>query len=390
MKRLGLILFAALVVGFLAAMVGLMSQRLETGDVYPPYSSLRGDPLGAKALAESLDKLDGITVERWHKPRLEPKPAAVFILGVSPNDLANLPDDAIKELRDVLDAGGRIIISLTSQIPAGTTLQTLHGMSNTGLFDEWDFTVKTDVRSPSATRDDVAPDKEPTMPRDALPETIAWQGHLGFPDTSGRNCGAWSSVYSIAAIPVIMERKIGQGSVVLLADSYLLSNEAMHKPADRHPALLVALLGGHTRVIFDEYHLGIGEDPNVATLGRKHGLHWALACLVLLAGLFVWKRVSPLLPPPASPPRPDVTGRSSMDGLVNLLRRSVPASHVLHTCVDEWLKTPAGGPTLEKRLPRVMQIMKDVDEFEDKQRDVIGSYNEIVEAMNDRKPGERV
>ena len=29
---------------------------LETGDVYPPYSSLRTDPLGAKALYESLER----------------------------------------------------------------------------------------------------------------------------------------------------------------------------------------------------------------------------------------------------------------------------------------------------------------------------------------------
>src|SRR5437016_9305442 len=37
---------------------------LETGEVYPAYSSLRSDPLGAKALYESLAALPDLTVER--------------------------------------------------------------------------------------------------------------------------------------------------------------------------------------------------------------------------------------------------------------------------------------------------------------------------------------
>jgi len=391
MKRLRVMLVVALAVGFLIAVVGLMSWRMEAGDVYPAYSSLRGDPLGTKALAESLDKLDGVTVERWYRPRLEAKPAAVFILGVTPDVLATLPADSIKELQDILDAGGRIILSLTSRMPDGNPIYISSGMGNKGLFREWNFDVLTDKNAPTmVTRLDIRMEislrerflnegEKPLLPRDALPATIVWHGHLVF-----RDAPDWLSVYHSGVDSVIMERKIGQGSVVLLASSYLLSNEALHDKENRHPALLVALLGGHSRVVFDEYHLGIGEDPNLATLGRKYGLHWALACVALLAGLYMWKSMSPLLPPPAATSRPDVTGRSSVDGLVNLLRGSVPPGQLLHTCVDEWLKTPAGGPNLDKRLPRVMKIMQDVDEFEDKQRDTAGAYNEIVEAVNNK------
>ena len=38
--------------------------RFEAGDVYPPYSSLRADPLGAMAFYESLGKIPGISVRR--------------------------------------------------------------------------------------------------------------------------------------------------------------------------------------------------------------------------------------------------------------------------------------------------------------------------------------
>ena len=37
----------------------LFEFRFEAGDVYPPYSSLRSDPLGAMALYESLEKIPG-------------------------------------------------------------------------------------------------------------------------------------------------------------------------------------------------------------------------------------------------------------------------------------------------------------------------------------------
>src|SRR5579862_6010149 len=49
---------------FAGGLFELFKLRFEAGDVYPPYSSLRSDPLGASALYESLAKLPGIKVDR--------------------------------------------------------------------------------------------------------------------------------------------------------------------------------------------------------------------------------------------------------------------------------------------------------------------------------------
>ncbi len=59
---------------------------LQTGEVYPPFSTLRSDPQGAKALYESLAALPGITVERLYKQRqkLDSSRDAMFVLGVEP------------------------------------------------------------------------------------------------------------------------------------------------------------------------------------------------------------------------------------------------------------------------------------------------------------------
>ena len=42
----------------------LYSLRIERGDVFPAYSSLRSDPLGTRALYDSLEQLPGIRIER--------------------------------------------------------------------------------------------------------------------------------------------------------------------------------------------------------------------------------------------------------------------------------------------------------------------------------------
>src|SRR5277367_1053567 len=71
---------------------------LETGDVYPPYSSLRTDPLGAKALYESLDAA-GVAVDRLYKERavLESPGDAMLVLGVDPAGWSTLRVKTLEE-----------------------------------------------------------------------------------------------------------------------------------------------------------------------------------------------------------------------------------------------------------------------------------------------------
>ena len=57
MRKLPLILLLLVVSGFTFGLIHLFNLRFESGDNYPPYSSLRAAPLGSKALYESLDQL---------------------------------------------------------------------------------------------------------------------------------------------------------------------------------------------------------------------------------------------------------------------------------------------------------------------------------------------
>lgn len=53
---------------FFVAMHRLMRDRLDQGDVYPPYSTLRADPLGSKAFYDALESTPGVEVSRYVRP----------------------------------------------------------------------------------------------------------------------------------------------------------------------------------------------------------------------------------------------------------------------------------------------------------------------------------
>src|SRR5258706_10780125 len=72
---------------FLAGAWEVMVAPLITGEVYPPYSSLRTDPLGAKALFESLSEQPGLEVTRLYKAR-PPLDSATTLLILGVDSLA--------------------------------------------------------------------------------------------------------------------------------------------------------------------------------------------------------------------------------------------------------------------------------------------------------------
>src|SRR6185436_18671942 len=144
--------------------------------------------------------------------------------------------------------------------------------------------------------------------------------------------------------PVVIERRLGPGHIVLCSDSYFASNEALRR--ERHPDLLAWVIGARGRVAFDETHLGVMERPGAATLAWKYRLHGLIAGILLLAALFVWKNSVSFVPPYDEAGEASgelVTGKDSASGFVNLLRRSISERDLLGICFDEWKKSFAHG-----------------------------------------------
>src|SRR5215469_5525700 len=103
---------------FALGIVYLFDLRFETGDVYPPYSSLRADPLGTMAFYESLEKLPGLAVRRDFSAsnKLPDEDQAVYLhLAGDQFELGFMPDEAYRNIQDFLTRGGRLVITLFPQ-----------------------------------------------------------------------------------------------------------------------------------------------------------------------------------------------------------------------------------------------------------------------------------
>src|SRR5215472_3376416 len=99
---------------FVIGCVYLFELRFEAGDIYPPYSTLRADPLGAMALYESLEKMPGVSVRRDFSDsnKLPEERQTVYLhLAGDPYEWEFLPADMYHDIQGFLARGGRLAIT---------------------------------------------------------------------------------------------------------------------------------------------------------------------------------------------------------------------------------------------------------------------------------------
>ena len=112
MRKLPFIALALTLASFAFGLIHLFKLRFEAGDNYPPYSSLRADPLGSKALYESLDRM---LPARRHLQSLsklgDGTGTTLLWLGEEVRDLRFLPSE-YKDIETFVRTGGRVVIAL--------------------------------------------------------------------------------------------------------------------------------------------------------------------------------------------------------------------------------------------------------------------------------------
>jgi len=280
--------------------------------------------------------------------------------------------------------GGRLVITFypvsaddpflpSEKEPADETSKKRSRALYESLPQKWGFTMKTERREATAAS------RASDLQTSSLPQSISCHTDLFFASSAS----TWRTVFERDGNPVVMERTLGNGTIVLSALSYFLSNEAMVK--ERHPSLLLWLSGSKTRVIFDEHTHGITKTPGVATLGRKYQLQWFLGGALVLAILFVWRNGASFLPPyesgveagPVTPPKDEV------DALTNLLRRNIPKTQVLGACYNEWTKSLGKeADDSKQRVQKVEQLVHQARGEEEKK--AVAIYNAISEILQRR------
>ncbi len=419
---LTLLLALILAGGFIFGITKLFLLRYEAGDVYPPYSSLRADPVGTKALAAALAEIPSVEVRRNFKPlqRMRTdRPITLVYTGVPHK--AFWTEQELAAFDTLVVRGSRAVFtffpidqSLSEKEEKRKTDEERQKKKEQIEKEQKKTKAKKEQKKdekkksdPKAKKDggeeamgrefvefgEVAkrwgfdfaylPEEEKAYSRRAaliepggqLEPDLNWHSALYFRDLKPH----WKVLYMSGTKPVIIERKYGDGSIILVADSYLISNEALRK--ERHPQLLARIFSGPPLVIFDEESHGLREDLGIAKLARKYRLHGVIVGLLLLGVLFVWKNAVRFIPAydPQFAENDVIAGKESGEGFINLLRRSIRPSAIFETCVGEWRKAFAGRP---RELAKVEEIWAQEQVRPARERDPLNTYRAISRALS--------
>jgi len=414
----GLAAFAVVVLLFVLGwgVVELFSLRHERGDVYPPYSTLRADPLGAKAIYDSFAGLPGFEVTRNFRPlvRLKPEePVTLVYAGVDFH--ARWAEDELSEFESLLTTGSRAVFvfhgqskstsetrlrpsprsrnkAKTTPAPGATPAPKTKGGKSGDDGGEGDDEEEGEIGVPfrdavarwgfafDLAQDEVSETLHGTAQRDEaagnLEPEVPWHSALYFKGLSSK----WRVLYRCNGVPVIAERDFGRGSIVIASDTFFLSNEGLRTA--RAPKLIAQLFGPPRTIVFDEEHHGVTEDMNIAGLARKHGLEGAVFASLFVVALFVWKNAVPFLPARAdrAGQQTDVMGADATSGFIKLLRRSIPRSGILKACVERWRQAQGRNPRTEE-MTHVDTVLRAHEMKSSGARDAAVAYRTIAQGL---------
>jgi hypothetical protein len=399
---------------FAVGLTQLFLLRFEAGNIYPPYSSLRSDPLGTRALFDSLNRLAADTVGRNFRPlrqvKLDPKTTFVMV-GLHDTNAIVEKKKVEGLLEHLAEAGGRLVLTFSAATGHRYRKHIDESESNDNLKNGTDgdadpieeFVVEDNkdedctsgedqdavcglntlgakIRS---TRDDPT-DEFAVRFADGpaiLPLEIPWRSPLYF-ELRENN---WEILYRWQDAPVVVQRPWGKGSVVMAADSYLLSNEALRN--HRSSGLLAWLMVPGHDILFDEFHKGLVKQPGVAGLARQYRLHWVFGAIFVVAGLFIWRQAAIFVPsvqsergPSDAPP---AVGRDTSQGLVHLYRQHISPKKVMTVCFQAW-KSQAAQRVSSSRIDEVRVLVEQATA--DSRKEVhVETYKQICELLKQGK-----
>lgn len=403
-KKVLIFLFLITALLSAAGIYHIFSIRFKIGDVYPPYSSLRTDPLGTKVFFESLSGFRDFNLQRDYDtvPRWEGNDdTTLFLLGCNQGILEMSHKENRQILSWILSAGTRVVISLNYKRAVFFTApedddesegdkkdEDSSGDDEKGKEKDKDKKIKKDYSLTKLLGFKIAPfgkdrsesaDLSYTESELDLPHSIKFKPSYYFSDLNE----SWTVLYSQKDKPVIIFKKYGQGTIVLCADSYIFSNEAMM--SDRYPRLLSWFVGRGKRIFFDETHFGIVKQTGMIDLAYKYRLHGVIFIFIFLTLLYIWKTAVPFVPPRSSAnkkARIIRADRDYLDGLISLLQRYIPENKLINTCIEEWEKAYLKG----KKLPgSPVSSAVDLEQLAANYEKPSQMYNSISKKLKERK-----
>ena len=386
-KVLAYVLVVVTIGTFVVVALQTFEVRLETQEGYPVASSFRADARGCRALYESLHHVPGVQTARCLRTFSNLPPAdgkSLIIAGVNPQT-NNLRIQDHKSLSAWAEAGGTVIVALAVDD------------RNSGKAGSRDYQLVPPQKEPGSP----SPNTKSTPPAEefwieilqsagvqvfrhvdasarhhfvssAFAPSGSWLGPLYFRNLQS----SWRVVAEADHLPVVIQRSLGRGNMIVIADSYPLTNGAL--ASERETGFLGWLLRKQTTILFDESHFGFMENPGVVSLARRYGLESAFFVLLILALFFVWANRYSLVPKSASRSSESlpVPGQGGEAVFVNLLRRSLPAKDLVSTSAELWRK----GMHDAGKTRKLDQLLPTLDPGSS----AVVRYNQLSQRLNER------
>jgi hypothetical protein len=433
-KAVLLVCFCAIV--FAVGLAWLFWLRFQAGDLYPAYSSLRGDPLGTQVFFESLQKVGTGGAQRNFRPLDQvAMDAATTLLVCGVTDRDRFFDDEAwpRLLEKISTQGGRLVVAFKPSKKSsgvrrdaepdaaeeeGDAAEAAAAEEEGDAADEApagqspDPQAADDNASTSAKDavEEEAPEKDDTewpgllehlgvalesaMDEEyddfalrsidmsgPLPEMIPWRSPLYF-DLQDPE---WEVIYWWQDEPALVQRTWGQGTVVLATDSYLFSNEALR--GERTTALLAWLVQPPNALTVDEFHHGLVKQPGIANLLRKYRLQGLVASVLILVLLSIWRQAALFVPGPAAEgrdPEEVAVGRGAEEGWVGLMQQHIRPEDLLGVCHATWRTSAAIQRVPDARVAQLARLMA-ADPADARRKNPVAVYRHICELLKQGK-----
>jgi len=327
---------------------GIYSMRYQGSDIYPYYSSFRSDRMGTKVLYESFNSFPEFKVKRNLRPLDElknTKELCLFVLGCNPFAL----DMNFEEIESFVLSGGRVIISFESPNYKNKA------KTQKKIQKKKDAVKKARSRIAGIRLQDLGRNIK-------LPSRVIAKVPAAIPDFKvfSRNCfkisrGEWNILSTLKGKPAVVEKNYSSGgSIILCADSYAFSNEALAN--ENNAELLLFLLKDRRDIVFDETHLGAAKTRNLIWLAKRYNLLPFLFALTITLLLFIWRNL--LVPYNSSKNDEDesLTEDFSSSSLVNMLRANYPAKTLIKECWNEFTICRR-GKAMSKRKYEALKVI---------------------------------
>lgn len=410
-----------LMAGFVFVLVRLFVLRFESGDLYPPYSSFRADPLGTRVLFDAMSKVNPSGVSRNYKPAGQVKEledTCILLAGLQVRGTFRISRKSFDDIIHLVTSGNRLVIAL---VPSGGSGKKEASAVSRKEDQGEDENLREDEDSGTTDPDEDFVDfmeqlglelrtgKPPTPYQQAVTDQSEIDGYPMAPILWLRNVyfdivgQEWRTIYAIPDSDnmsrpheaVVIERRFGNGSMVLMTDAYALSNECLRERPNA--GFLVWLTGGHSKIMFDEYHLGVQKQEGISDLFIRYHLYGPLAFLLVLAALFFRRSGMSLVPPDETDELLQMEAENTRklltkdhsSGLTSLLEQHVPKKKLILQCLQVWKNTFVADNEASRRYRDQYETIKNRIDFRQKNRRFgtgeVEDYKEICRILAEKE-----